>query len=211
MLEWRGILRRISKVSLSYIVSVRDPEKLFPHDYVMKYTLIPFIPRCITPNMVTIFRFVFTPVMIWFLLVDRYEIAIPLFLFLALTDAIDGSLARLRHQITPWGTFYDPLADKILIGSVVLIVVAKHVNIILSIVILLLELLLIVGGYIRKRQGKVNGANIFGKTKMCLQVLGVVFLLIALWAGYDLFIPISTGTLALAVVFAVISLFTYGL
>lgn len=177
----------------------------------MRYTLIPLIPRVVTPNMVTIFRFVCTPVMVWFLLIDRYEIAIPLFLFLALTDAIDGSLARLRNQITAWGTFYDPLADKILIGSVVLIVVAKHVNIILSIVILFLELVLILGGYIRKRRGKINGANIFGKTKMCLQVLGVVFLLIALWAGYDLFIPISTGTLALAVVFAVISLFTYGL
>jgi len=46
---------------------------------------------------------------------------------------------------------------------------------------------------------------------MCLQVIGVSFLLIALWAGYSLFIPLSIGTLSLAIVFAVISLFTYGL
>ncbi|MEK7615271.1 MAG: CDP-alcohol phosphatidyltransferase family protein [Patescibacteria group bacterium] len=189
----------------------RDPAKLFPHDYVMKYTFIPLIPRFVTPNMITIFRLLGTPIMIWFLLIENYTVAIPLFIFLALTDAIDGSLARLRHQITDWGTFYDPLADKILIGSVVLIVVAKHVNIVLALVILFMELVLILGGYIRKRKGKVTSANIFGKTKMFLQVLGVIFLLIAIWAGYDLFIPISAGTLALAVVFAVISLFTYGL
>ncbi len=177
----------------------------------MKYTFIPLIPRFVTPNMITIFRLLGTPIVVWFLLTEQYGISIPLFIFLALTDAIDGSLARLRHQITEWGTFYDPLADKILIGSVVLIVVAKHVNIILALVILFMELMLILGGYIRKLKGKATSANIFGKTKMFLQVLGVIFLLIAIWAGFDLFIPISAGTLALAVVFAVISLFTYGL
>ena len=77
--------------------------------------------------------------------------------------------------------------------------------------IVAVEAMLLIGGYIRKRQGKHIGSNIFGKTKMFLQVMGVLMLLIALWAGFDLFIPISVGTLAIAIVFAVISLFTYGL
>ncbi len=189
----------------------RDPHKLFPHDYVMRYTLVPLIPSFVSPNMVTIFRMVCTPIVLYLLSIEQYQIGVPFFLFLALTDAIDGSLARLRNRITDWGTFYDPLADKLLIGSVVLLVVVKHVNPILGLIIILIEALILLGGYLRKCRGKVMGANLFGKTKMCLQVVGVGLLLVALWLGFDLFIPLSIGTLSLAVVFAVISLFTYGL
>lgn len=189
----------------------RDPHKLFPHDHILRYTLIPLIPHFITPNMVTMFRIVMTPVVLWLLYTSQFEIGVPLFLFVAFTDAIDGTLARLRKQVTDWGTFYDPLADKVLIGSVVLLVVVQHVNVIFGLFIISIEVVLLIGGFIRKRQGKLIGSNVFGKTKMFLQVAGVLMLLIALWAGFDLFIPISVGTLSLAIVFAVISLFTYGL
>ncbi|MDG1949284.1 MAG: CDP-alcohol phosphatidyltransferase family protein [bacterium] len=192
-------------------MSERNPAKLYPHDTVMRYTFLPLIPSFITPNMVTMFRIVMTPLVLWLLYVQNFEIGVPLFLFVAFTDAIDGSLARVRKQITDWGTFYDPLADKILIGSVVLLVVMQHVNVFLGLIIVLIEAMLVTGGIIRKRNGKTTTANIYGKIKMILQVLGVLILLIALWAGYDLFIPISAGTLSLAVVFAIISLFTYGL
>lgn len=189
----------------------RDPSRPFPHDYLMKYTLVLLVPKFITPNMVTVFRFLCTPFVLYFLAIENYGIGVPFFIVVALTDALDGSLARLRHQITEWGTFYDPIADKLLISSVVLLVVVKHVNLVFGLIIIFLEFLIIVGGYFRKRNGKITSANIFGKTKMFLQVLGVGFLLIALWAGYDLFIPVSIGTLSLAIVFAVISLFTYGI
>lgn len=189
----------------------RDPHKLFPHDYVLRYTITPFIPSFISPNMVTMFRIVMTPVVLWLLYTSQFQVGVPLFLFVAFTDAIDGTLARLRNQITDWGTFYDPLADKVLIGSVVLLVVIQHVNVFFGLLIVSVEAILLIGGYIRKRQGKPIGSNLFGKTKMFLQVTGVLMLLIALWAGFDLFIPLSVGTLSLAIVFAIISLFTYGL
>lgn len=189
----------------------RDPHKLFPHDHVLRYTIIPFVPRFVTPNMVTCFRIVMTPVVFWLLYTSQFHVGVPLFLCVAFTDAIDGTLARLRNQVTQWGTFYDPIADKVLIISVVLLVVIQHINIYFGLLIVFVEALLLVGGWIRKRQGKLIGSNVFGKTKMFLQVTGVLLLLIALWAGFDLFIPLSTGTLALAIVFAVISLFTYGL
>lgn len=189
----------------------RDPHKLFVHDHVLRWTIIPLIPSFITPNMVTMFRIVMTPVVLWLLYTNQFQVGVPLFLFVAFTDAIDGTLARLRNQVTDWGTFYDPLADKVLIGSVVLLVVIQHVNVLFGLLIVSVEAILLVGGYIRKREGKLIGSNLFGKTKMFLQVTGVFMLLIALWAGFDLFIPISVGTLSLAIVFAVISLFTYGL
>lgn len=177
----------------------------------MRYAVIPLVPSFITPNMVTMFRILMTPLVLWLLYSGRYEWGVPLFLFVAFTDAIDGSLARIRKQITKWGTFYDPLADKLLIGSVVLLVVMQHVNVIFGLLIVAVEVLITTGGLIRKAGGEVVSANIFGKIKMVLQVFGVLFLLIALWAGYSLFIPISVATLALAIVFAVISLFTYGI
>lgn len=177
----------------------------------MKVTIIPFIPQAITPNMITVLRMICTPFVLFFLSIEDFDIGVPLFLLVAFTDAIDGSLARLRNKITDWGTFYDPVADKLLISSVVLLVVAKHINLIFALFIILVEIVIVIGGYVRKRHGKVSSANIFGKTKMFLQVAGVMFLLVSLWAGFDLFIPVSIGTLSLAIIFAVISLFTYGI
>jgi len=189
----------------------RDPHKLFPHDHLMRYTFVPLIPKFVTPNMVTMFRILCTPFVLWFLYTEQYAIGVPLFVLLSFSDALDGSLARIRKQVSNWGTFYDPLADKILIGSVVLLVVVKHVNVVFGLIIVIVEASIILGGYLRKLNGKITGANIFGKTKMVLQVVGVTLLLLAIWMGFDLFIPVSIGTLSLAIVFAVISLFTYGL
>jgi CDP-diacylglycerol--glycerol-3-phosphate 3-phosphatidyltransferase len=191
-------------------VNSRDPKKLFPHDYLMKYTLIPLIPQAVTPNSITLLRFFGIPALIFLLAQEWYDWSLGLFLFLALTDAVDGSLARLRDQITQWGTIYDPVADKLLIGSVVLLIVMKHINVILGLLILIVEGLIILGAMRRRKAGHAIAANFFGKTKMFLQVLGVTFLLIAVWLGFDLFVPLSIGTLCLAILFAVVSLFTYG-
>lgn len=189
----------------------RDPLKLFPHDRVLAATVLRLIPRWVTPNMVTVLRFALIPFVLAALSLDWWAVAFPLFLFTAFTDAIDGSLARTRKQVTEWGTFFDPVADKLLIGSVVLLLVAERVNPWFALLILGVEVLIITGGIIRKGRGVVTSANIFGKTKMFLQVLGVTFLLIAAWTGTDLYVDLSVGTLSLAVAFAVISLFTYGL
>lgn len=189
----------------------RDPHKLYPHDHVLRYTIIPLIPRFVTPNMVTMFRFAATPIVLWLFATRQFEVGVPLFLFVAFTDVLDGTLARLRNHVTPWGTFYDPFADKVLIGSVVLLIVMQHVNVAFGLLIVTIEVVLLIGGFIRRKQGKLIGSNFFGKTKMFLQVAGVFMLLLALWLGLGFFIPISIGTLSLAIVFAVISLFTYGL
>jgi len=188
-----------------------DPKIPQRHDYWLKYTILWMIPRWIKPNHFTILRFCLTPLVLWFLITENYIVGVPLFFLVASTDAIDGSLARLRKQITEWGTFYDPVADKLLIGSVVLLIVMKHINIWFAWLIIFLELLIILGGYFRRKNGEVVSANFWGKIKMCLQVAGVTALLVALWLGVDLFIPISIGTFSLGIVFAVISLFTYGI
>lgn len=193
------------------MVFERDPHKLFPHDRLLGATVIRFIPDFVTPNAVTWFRFVLTPFVLYLLYIQDYAVGVPLFMFASFTDAVDGSMARLRNQITDWGMLYDPIADKVLIGSVVLLVVIRHINPLFGITIVLLEAALVFGGVVRKRMGLPVMANVVGKAKMFLQFLGVTFLLVAVWSGIDLFIPFSIATLSLAIAFALVSLLTYGL
>lgn len=188
---------------------MRDPRKPYPSDYFLKYTILPLIPQWVTPNQVTILRMALTPLAIWLIMVGNYPIAIPFFLFVALTDAIDGAMARVRNQITDWGTMWDPIADKLLIGSAVFVIVLEHVNIFLGLLLLVIELVAVIGGYWRFRGGKIQPANVWGKIKMILEVVGVTSLLVALAFNINLLVQLSFGTLALAVVFAVASLLTH--
>ncbi|EKD33506.1 MAG: hypothetical protein ACD_76C00015G0007 [uncultured bacterium] len=190
---------------------MRDPHQLYWHDHVLKYTFLPLIPRWVKPNHVTIFRFVATPFVFMLLLFGEYQIGVPVFFAVAFTDALDGSLARVRKQITQWGTMFDPVADKILISSIVILIVMQHINFWFGLIIVLIELFILIVGYIRTLKGGHVQANIWGKLKMFLQVCGVLFLLLALWMGIDLFVPISTATFALGIVVAMISIFTYSL
>lgn len=189
----------------------RDPRQLYPHDHLMRVLVLPFIPPFIHPNHITILRFILTPVVLWFLIREQYEIGVPLFLFTAFTDAIDGSLARARKQVSEWGTIADPVADKILIGLVVLLFVIKHLGLFLGFLILFFELAIVAIAFLHKQRGEHVSANVFGKVKMFLQVSGVMFLFISLWANFDLFHSVSFATLTLAVLFAVLSLLSYGL
>lgn len=181
---------------------------LYPHDYILKYTILPLIPQSVTPNMVTMLRFFLVAPVAWFIFTQNYTWGIPLFLFAALTDAIDGSLARVRNRITKWGMLYDPLADKLLIGATLLIIVFQNINFYLGILVIIVELVVIAGAIRYKQKGIVKSANVYGKTKMVLQVVGILLLLIALQFNVPLFVHFSTGTFALAVLFAIASIIT---
>lgn len=192
------------------IASMRDPYQLYPHDYAMK-PIIDMVPEFLRPNHFTIIRMVLTPIVLVLLLLEIYDYGVPLFIIVAFTDAIDGSLARWRRQVTKWGTFYDPIADKLLILSVILLILIQHVNPLIAYIIIGLEILMVIGGWYKRRNGTKMQANVWGKIKMLLQFFGVMFLLLSLWLGVDMFIPLSNGTLILAVLFAVVALLTYSL
>ena len=67
------------------------------------------------PNTITIARIVIIPLFITAVIYKRYDYALYLFVIAALTDALDGLIARLTNQKTVFGTFLDPLADKFLL------------------------------------------------------------------------------------------------
>lgn len=74
----------------------------------------------ISPNQITIARIVALPIGVWTLFqpgVIWQLISYAIFFTLAMSDVIDGNLARSRGQITPLGTFLDPIADKLMIAA----------------------------------------------------------------------------------------------
>lgn len=73
------------------------------------------------PNILTIFRIVITPLIVWLLIgfdgLTLHFVAFVLFFIASLTDLFDGMLARKLQIVTEFGKFMDPLADKILVNS----------------------------------------------------------------------------------------------
>ena len=185
--------------------------RLFPHDKLLAKTLIPLVPRFVHPNHVTILRFFLIPLVLLLLWGQQWGAALGAFLFAAFTDALDGSLARVRKQITLWGTIADPIADKLLVGSVVVVFVAREVNPLFAALIIIIECMIVCGALIRRHRGHLVSANEYGKLKMVCQVIGVSLLLLAKFAGFQLAVPFAIGTFAIAIVFAVVSLLTYGI
>ncbi len=186
--------------------------RVYPHDRFLARTILRLIPHDVKPNHLTILRVLMTPFILYYLWERQWVVVVPLFLVAAFTDVLDGSLARTRKLITLWGTIADPIADKLLIGSMVFLFVAHEINPVFAGVILFIEVAIVITAvYRRKKRGEYISANWAGKAKMFLQCTGVTALLIARWSGIDLFVPVSIGTLSLAIMFALVSLYTYGL
>lgn len=188
-------------------------EKITLHDRLLEKTLLKLIPKSVDPNDITIARFIMTPFVLWQLLLEHWGTGLALFIITASTDMIDGSLARTRNKITEWGKIYDPLADKLLIGLVLVALVYKFTHPYLFIIIISLELILIAMTYIKMKYKitKDVHANGWGKTKMVLQFIGVSFILFWLIFSIPLFLTIAYYALVLSIFFAIISIVTYGI
>jgi cardiolipin synthase len=69
------------------------------------------------PNSLTVLRILLIPVFVGFLIYERYDYALGTLLIAALTDGLDGTIARVANQRTRLGAYLDPLADKLLLTS----------------------------------------------------------------------------------------------
>lgn len=186
-------------------------DEVHPHDHLLEKTILRFFPNSITPNRVTAFRILATPAVFLLILFGYYDIGIIAFLLVAFTDAIDGSLARTRDQVTRFGMLFDPLADKLLIGSMVLLLVFRHFDFWLGFSVLFIEIIFILSALVSKYTFKtVRMANIWGKIKMVLQVSAVFATLLGLLLDFPLFFTAAAWLFGLAIGFAIVSLFSYG-
>ncbi len=132
------------------------------------------------PNILTLFRIVLIPFYILFFYRHTFEgsiIAAVIFLVASLTDILDGYLARARSEVTKFGKFLDPIADKLLVVSaLILLVDQQRVPAWLVIVIIGREFAVTGFRAIAASDGVVIAAERTGKYKMILQTISVIFL-----------------------------------
>ena len=137
-------------------------------------------------NKLTLFRIILVPVIliIPFLNIQGDILGVPItyliidiiFILASITDKLDGHIARSRNQITTFGKFLDPIADKILVIVAMLILVeAGRLPAWIPAIVVIREF--IVSGYrlvAVEKSGKVIAASIWGKIKTCTQMIGLV-------------------------------------
>lgn len=177
-------------------------------DRVLARVFLPLLPPAVTPNAITVFRFASIPV-IAFLLITGFPLAGTIFFIIAaFSDGLDGALARTSHQITKWGIVADPLADKLLIGTVAVISISKYLGIGLATLIVGIEAVLVVSSYFRY-SGRLTPAKTVGKLKMVLQCIGIGLVLLYGVTPNPAFLLIGEYILYAAIFFGLLSLFIY--
>ncbi len=140
-------------------------------------------------NKLTIFRIILVPIMVIipYLNLDGSFYGLPytyfwmllIFIVASITDKLDGYIARSRNQVTTFGKFLDPLADKILVlSALVLLVELDKIPAWIPIIVLAREFL--VSGYrlvAVEKGGKVIAASIWGKLKTVTQMLAIILVM----------------------------------
>ena len=155
------------------------------------------------PNKLTIFRMILVPIMVIipFLGIKTEVLGIPLtyiiidfiFIIASITDKLDGYLARKNNQVTTFGKFLDPLADKILVlAAMMMLVEMAKLPAWIPIIVLAREF--IVSGYrlvAVEKGGKVIAASKWGKLKTVTQMIAIILAFLDLHAFGECF----SGTL----------------
>ncbi|MCH7759111.1 CDP-alcohol phosphatidyltransferase family protein [Patescibacteria group bacterium] len=179
-------------------------------DRILAATLLKLIPRQVTPNQMTIFRFITVPFMALFLYLELYRIALPFFIISFISDAMDGALSRTQNKITTWGKIYDPMADKFLIGITVLILVSRYLGWILALTMIIPELMIGAVTYYKKTFGNIiMPPSIYGRAKLHFQIFGIGFLLLFVIFATPLFLLIAQYLLYISIILALIAFLIY--
>jgi CDP-diacylglycerol---glycerol-3-phosphate 3-phosphatidyltransferase len=130
------------------------------------------------PNSITLSRLLGLPLVVYCLYSNNLTvrwIGFGVFIIAALTDWLDGYLARKLDLVTDLGKFLDPLVDKLLILIPLLILIDLHLVSALGVCLILARELTIAGW--RVGQTQVSGANIWGKLKTVSQIIAIATLL----------------------------------
>ena len=169
-----------------------------------------------TANKITLTRIAMIPFFIYFaaqpmLNVEEYKVgifsfptctlmALILFCVASFTDFLDGYVARKYNQVTDFGKFVDPLADKLLVASaLILFAEQKAMAGWMVCVILARELIITSLRVVAANKGVVMAATWTGKVKTCVQIGGIIII----YLHYIIFGAVADGESALYSIFAV--------
>ena len=132
-------------------------------------------------NKLTLLRIFLVPVFLLFFAVNipyGTVIATLIFIIASLTDQLDGYIARSRNQITNFGKFMDPLADKLLVTAALVSLVEMHLIPSLAAVIIIAREFAVSGlRTLAASEGKVIAASWWGKVKTVTQIIAILLLL----------------------------------
>lgn len=172
--------------------------------------------RLTLSTVVTLLRVVLTPAIVIARIYNFWTVAFSLFTIAALTDFIDGWLARIRGEQTLFGAILDPLADKILIVSCFAVfalhdTTALAVPVWFVITMLAKELMLCIGAicvYLHTGHIEIQ-PTILGKATTAMQLLVIAWLFAC---HFFVWMPLKTHTLIIALLFCLvgITLVQYG-
>ncbi|WDC83997.1 CDP-diacylglycerol--glycerol-3-phosphate 3-phosphatidyltransferase [Caloramator sp. mosi_1] len=146
-------------------------------------------------NKITISRIFLVPLFLFFLLVKipyGNWIATIIFIIAALTDSLDGYIARNRNQVTKFGKFLDPLADKLIVTAALVALVERQTIPSWLVVIILAREFAITGlRAVAASEGNIIAASKWGKLKTVTQIIAIIAALIELkYKGYNIYIYI---------------------
>lgn len=134
------------------------------------------------PNFITLTRILLIPVFVVLFATptpDRSLSAALVFIIAAVTDFLDGYLARRNGQVTTVGKLLDPIADKLLVlSALILLVNIDRVSALVAILIIAREVAVTGVRAIAAGEGMVIAAETTGKYKMALQVVAIVLLIL---------------------------------
>lgn len=137
-------------------------------------------------NKLTVLRIFLVPIFLLFMNINMPSnngilLATIVFVVAAITDKLDGYIARSRNQITSFGKFLDPLADKLLVCSaLVSLVELQTIPAWFAMVIIAREFAVTGLRTVAASEGNVIAASQWGKAKTVIQIVAIVFALIDL-------------------------------
>jgi len=129
-----------------------------------------------------------------------YLIGFVLFLIASLSDFLDGYLARKWHQVTSFGKFMDPIADKLLVDACLIFLMStplwatEQVTVVPVLVVIILigrDLIVDALRLVAVEKGTVIAANIFGKMKTVAEMVAIGFVFLNDWPFSYLGIPVQ--------------------
>ena len=165
-------------------------------------------------NKLTVFRIILVPIFVvvgylgvlgvisgeWLDIPISFWIMNIIFIIASITDKLDGYIARSRNMVTTFGKFLDPLADKILVlTALVMLVEFQKIPAWIPIIVLAREFL--VSGYrlvAAGKDGKVIAASIWGKLKTVTQMIAIILVFLDKYSFGDFLIRAKTEQEALA-------------
>jgi CDP-diacylglycerol--glycerol-3-phosphate 3-phosphatidyltransferase len=134
-------------------------------------------------NKLTVIRIFLVPIFLVFIAVKGIPygtiIATGVFILASITDKLDGYIARSRNQITKFGKFMDPLADKLLVTAALISLVEYHVIPAWAAMIIVAREFAVTGlRSIVAAEGVVLAASKWGQIKTVTQIVAIIFALI---------------------------------